>query len=166
MDKQGHDSPGQMWLGLGTWAAGMGVWVWGSDGGIFRASGRNPPGWTDEPPDGSLSSTVALWAASPGAQGLCLLLQDWLGPRQGLPKSLHCCGSGCLGQPAQAPAVRLPRVWWVTCAPGAGHPASHPPFWVAATTSMRHLALGWWAGCDGGAPGAGRGPPAFLGGPF
>ena len=79
MDKQGHDSPGQMWLGLGTWAAGMGVWVWGSDGGIFRASGRNPPGWTDEPPDGSLSSTVALWAASPGAQGLCLLLQDWLG---------------------------------------------------------------------------------------
>lgn len=25
---------------------------------------------------------------------------------------------------------------------------------------MRHLALGWWAGCDGGAPGAGR-PSSF-----
>ena len=86
------------------------------------------------------------------------------GPRLRAPQVPPLLGSGGLGRPAQAPAVRLPRVWWVACAPGANHPASPPPLGVAAT--IWHLALGWWAGCDGGAPGGGPGPPGFPWGPL
>ena len=111
-----------MWLGLGTRAVGMDAQAWGSDGGTFGASGRNPPGWTDKPPDGSLLSSVALWAASPAAQGLCLLLRDWLGSRQEAPQV-----SPLLWERGAGPACPGPSSQDTTCVVGDLCPGGQPP---------------------------------------
>lgn len=127
----------------------------------LRGFWEEPTGWDRRASRRQAFEQVALWAASPGAQGLRPLPWDCLGAKvAGSPSPSTAVGVGGWAGLPRPPQSGYHLCGGVTCAPGASHPASHPPLgWQPLPTW--HLALGWWAGCDGGAPGGGRGPPGF-----
>lgn len=152
-----------------AWAHGLWGWTCGCRGQVAAPSGLlggahwvgqtsfQTAGFRAGGPVGSIPGCSGPPPAALGLSG---------GQGGGLPKSLHCCGSGGLGRPAQAPAVRLPLVWW-----GDLCPRGQPPSLSPSLRGGSHYPHGIWLWAGGQAVmeaplGEARAHQAFLGGLF